>query len=105
MIVTGCQQANHDETCKVPPNIVHFLSATLIKNWYEPSCTGEKNGIQHLDLHLFAHQNGGHAEAHYRRAKMIYCALLTIFAAAIIFAGYKHYKQARMKKLHGPYQR
>lgn len=59
MIVTGCQQANHDETCKVPPNIVHFLSATLIKNWYEPSRTGEKNGIQHIDFHLFAHQNGG----------------------------------------------
>lgn len=36
---------------------------------------------------------------------MIYCALLVVFAAAIIFAGYKHYKQTRMKKLHGPYQR
>lgn len=57
MIVTRCQQANHDKPRKAPPNSVHFVSVTLIKNWYEPSCIGEKCAIRHLDLHLFAHQN------------------------------------------------
>lgn len=36
---------------------------------------------------------------------MIYFALLVISATLITFAGYKHYKQTRMKRLHGPYQR
>ncbi len=36
---------------------------------------------------------------------MIYCLLLVIAVAVIIFAGYKHYKHTRMKRLHGPYQR